>query len=313
MIKIIVLKIYTDIEEFHATNPVLTIGTFDGVHLGHIKVINNLKKIAERINGETVLFTFYPHPRFIVNSDKKKIKLITTIEEKKILLEKAGIDHLIIYPFTKEFSQLSYIDFVKNILVKKLNLKHLVIGYDHKFGHNREGSFEYLSQCAKEYNFSIERIEALNVNHINISSTIIREALGKGDIITANKDLGYSFSVTGKVVKGISLGKQLGFPTANIDCDKDKLIPADGIYAVNVNVDNKIYKGMLNIGSRPTVNDDASDITFEVNIFDFDRDIYDKNITVIFKQRIRNEKKFDSLLALRNQLKIDKTDALNIL
>ena len=307
------MQIYSDIEKFHAKNPVLTIGTFDGVHLGHVKVINHLKKIAEQVNGETVLFTFYPHPRFVISTDKKEIKLITTIEEKKILLEKAGIDHLIIYPFTKEFSQLSYIDFVKNVLVKKLNLKHLVIGYDHKFGHNREGSFEYLSQCASKYNFSIERIEALNVNHINISSTIIREALGKGDIITANKNLGYSFSVTGKVVKGIGLGKQIGFPTANIDYDKDKLIPADGIYAVNVNVDNKIYKGMLNIGSRPTVNDDASDITFEVNIFNFDRDIYDKNITVKFKQRIRNEKKFESLLALRNQIKIDKIDALNIL
>lgn len=306
------MQIYTDIEKFHAANPVLTIGTFDGVHPGHVKVINNMKKIAERVNGETVLVTFYPHPRFVINSDKKQIKLLTTIDEKKILLEKAGINHLIIYPFTKEFSQLSYIDFVKNILVRKLHIEHLVIGYDHKFGHNREGSFEYLNQCASKYNFSIERIEALNVNHINISSTKIRNALEKGDIITANQYLGYSYSVTGKVVRGISLGKQLGFPTANIDYDKDKLIPADGIYAANVTVDNKIYKGMLNIGSRPTVNDDVSDITFEVNIFDFDKDIYNKNITVIFKQRIRDEKKFESLLALRNQIKIDKINTLNI-
>jgi len=310
------VKIYTNIEnieKFNAKNSVLTIGTFDGVHLGHVKVIKNMKKIAERINGETVLFTFYPHPRFVVNGYKQEIKLITTIEEKKELLKKVGIDHLIIYPFTKEFSKLSYIDFVKNILVDKLNLKHLVIGYDHKFGHNREGSFEYLNECAKKYNFTIERIEALNVNNISISSTIIREALRNGDIITANKDLGYSFSVTGKVVKGLGLGRQIGFPTANIDCHKDKLIPADGIYAVHVIVDNEIHKGMLNIGSRPTVNDDESDITFEVNIFNFDRDIYDKNITVKFKKRIRNEKKFDSLLALRNQLKIDKIDALKIL
>ena len=310
------MKIYTkieNIEKFHAKNSVLTIGTFDGVHLGHVKVINSMKKIAKQINGETVLFTFYPHPRFVVSSDKKEIKLITTIEEKRALLEKAGIDYLIIYPFTKEFSKLSYIDFVKNILVKKLNLKHLVVGYDHKFGHNREGSFEYLNECAKKYDFNIEQIEALNVKNISISSTIIREALRKGDIITANKDLGYNFSVSGLVVKGIGLGKQIGYPTANISCHKDKLIPADGIYAVYVNVDNEIYKGMLNIGSRPTVNDDKSDITFEVNIFDFDRDIYGKNITVNLKKRIRSERKFESLLALRNQLKIDKIDALNIL
>jgi riboflavin kinase/FMN adenylyltransferase len=310
------VKIYTNIEnieKFNAKNSVLTIGTFDGVHLGHVKVINNMKKIANKINGETVLFTFYPHPRFIVSTEKKEIKLITTIEEKKVLLEKVGIDHLIIYPFTKEFSQLSYIDFVKSVLVKKLNLKHLVVGYDHKFGHNREGSFEYLNECAKKYNFSIEQIEALNINNINISSTIIRDSLRNGDIVTANKDLGYNFSVTGTVVRGIGLGRQLGFPTANIDYHKDKLIPADGIYAVHVNVDNEIYKGMLNIGSRPTVNDDETDITVEVNIFDFDRDIYDENITVNFKKRIRNEKKFESLLDLRNQLKIDKIDALNIL
>ncbi|MBE9469513.1 MAG: bifunctional riboflavin kinase/FAD synthetase [Bacteroidetes bacterium] len=310
------MKIYTNIEnieKFNAKNSVLTIGTFDGVHLGHVKVINNMKKIAGQINGETVLFTFYPHPRFVVSTEKKEIKLITTIEEKKVLLEKAGIDHLIIYPFTKEFSQLSYIDFVKNILVKKLNLKHLVVGYDHKFGHNREGSFEYLKECAKKYNFSIEQTEALNVNNISISSTIIRQALREGDIVAANKGLGYSFSVTGQVVRGKGLGRQIGFPTANIDYHKDKLIPGGGIYAVRVIVDNEIFKGMLNIGFRPTVNDDKTDITFEVNIFDFDRDIYDTNITVNFKKRIRSEKKFESLLDLRNQLKIDKLEALNIL
>ncbi len=308
------MKIYTDLKDFSATNPVVTIGTFDGVHLGHRKVIKRLQELAQKVNGETVIFTFYPHPRLVLNPDNTELRLINTLEEKKVLLEAAGIDHLVVYPFTKEFSQLSYIEFVEHILVKQLGMKHLIVGYDHRFGHNREGKFEDLKVFADQLNFKIERQDVLNMDAINVSSTKVRKAISEGDIKTANKYLGYRFFIKGDVIDGKKLGRKIGFPTANIDPQESyKLIPKDGVYAVKVDVDDKRYLGMLNIGVRPTVNNQLDNRSIEVHILDFDKDIYYKNITIHFYQRIRNEQLFGSLDELKAQLAKDKEEVGNLL
>ncbi len=308
------MKIYTDLKDFSATNPVVTIGTFDGVHLGHRKVIRRLQELAQKVNGETVIFTFYPHPRLVLNADNNGLRLINTLEEKKVLLEAAGIDHLVIYPFTKEFSQLSYIEFVEQILVKQLGMKFLVVGYDHRFGHNREGTYEDLKVFADQLDFKIERQDVLNMDTINVSSTKVRKAISEGDIKTANKYLGYRFFIKGDVVNGKKLGRKIGFPTANIDPQESyKLVPKDGVYAVKVDVDDKRYLGMLNIGVRPTVNNQLDNRSIEVHILDFDQDIYFKNITIHFYQRIRNEQFFGSIDELTAQLAKDKKEVENLL
>ncbi|PXY00831.1 riboflavin biosynthesis protein RibF [Marinifilum breve] len=308
------MKIYTDLKDFSALNPVVTIGTFDGVHLGHRKVIRRLQELAHRVKGETVIFTFYPHPRLVLNKENNGLRLINTLEEKKVLLEAAGIDHLVIYPFTKEFSQLSYIEFVEQILVKQLGMKYLVVGYDHRFGHNREGKYEDLKVFADQLNFKIERQDVLNMDAINVSSTKIRKAIGEGDINTANKYLGYRFFIKGDVVDGKKLGSKIGFPTANIDPQESyKLVPKDGVYAVKVDIDDKRYLGMLNIGVRPTVNNQLDNRSIEVNIFDFDQDIYYKNITIHFYKRIRNEQFFASIDELKAQLAKDKESVVELL
>ncbi len=309
-----VLKVYTDIKKFKAINPVVTIGTFDGVHRGHQKVLARLNEIAKQENGESVLFTFYPHPRLVISPNETNLRLLTTFEEKKNLLEKMGIDHLIVYPFTKEFSSLSYSDFVKTILVDQIKTKCLVIGYDHKFGKNREGGYEYLKKCADKYNFGIEKLEALLLENVNISSTIIREALESGNIEKANEFLDYQFTLNGTVVEGKKLGRTIGFPTANIESsDLYKLIPNYGVYAVQVYIKNRLYNGMLNIGTRPTFNKNADNRSIEVNIFDFDDTIYGETISVFFVKKIRDEQKFDGADSLIEQLKKDKTTAQEIL
>ena len=308
------MKIYTDLKDFSALNPVVTIGTFDGVHLGHRKVIRRLQELAHKVKGETVIFTFYPHPRLVLNKEDNGLRLINTLEEKKVLLEAAGIDHLVIYPFTKEFSKLSYVEFVEQILVKQLGMKYLVVGYDHRFGHKREGKYEDLKVFADQLNFKIERQDALNMDAINISSTKIRKAIAKGDIKTANKYLGYRFFIKGDVVDGKKLGHKIGFPTANIDPQESyKLVPKDGVYAVKVDVDDKRYLGMLNIGVRPTVNNQLDNRSIEVHILDFEEDIYYKNITIHFYQRIRNEQFFASIDELKAQLKKDKEAVVDLL
>lgn len=308
------MKIYTDLKDFSALNPVVTIGTFDGVHLGHRKVIRRLQELAHKVNGETVIFTFYPHPRLVLSEENNGLRLINTLEEKKVLLEAAGIDHLVIYPFTKEFSKLSYVEFVEQILVKQLGMKYLVVGYDHRFGHNREGKYEDLKVFADQLNFKIERQDVLNMDAINISSTKIRKAIGEGDIKTANKYLGYRFFIKGDVVNGKKIGHKIGFPTANIDPQESyKLVPKDGVYAVKVDVDDKRYLGMLNIGVRPTVNNQLDNRSIEVHILDFDQDIYYKNITIHFYQRIRNEQFFASIDDLKAQLAKDKEAVVELL
>jgi riboflavin kinase/FMN adenylyltransferase len=308
------MKIYTDLKDFSAINPVVTIGTFDGVHLGHRKVIRRLQELAQKVKGETVIFTFYPHPRLVLNTEDNGLRLINTLEEKKLLLEEAGIDHLVVYPFTIEFSKLSYVEFVEQILVKQLGMKHLVVGYDHRFGHNREGKYEDLKIFADQLNFKIERQDVLNMDAINVSSTKIRNAIADGDIQMANKYLGYRFFIKGDVINGKKLGHTIGFPTANIDPQESyKLIPKDGVYAVKVDVDDKRYLGMLNIGVRPTVNNQLDNRSIEVHILDFNQDIYYKNITIHFYQRIRNEQLFASLDELKAQLVQDKIEVTSLL
>lgn len=308
------MKIYTDLKDFSAINPVVTIGTFDGVHLGHRKVIRRLQELAQKVKGETVIFTFYPHPRLVLNTEDNGLRLINTLEEKKLLLEAAGIDHLVVYPFTIEFSKLSYVEFVEQILVKQLGMKYLVVGYDHRFGHNREGKYEDLKIFADQLNFKIERQDVLNMDAINVSSTKIRNAIADGDIQMANKYLGYRFFIKGDVINGKKLGHTIGFPTANIDPQESyKLVPKDGVYAVKVDVDDKRYLGMLNIGVRPTVNNQLDNRSIEVHILDFNQDIYYKNITIHFYQRIRNEQFFASLDELKAQLAKDRLEVISLL
>jgi riboflavin kinase / FMN adenylyltransferase len=307
------LKVYNDIIDFKdVKNPVVTTGTFDGVHLGHQKIINRLKDVAREENGETVLITFYPHPRMVLFPEDNDLKLINTQEEKIELLEQYGIDHLIIIPFTKEFSRLTSVEFVRNILVNQIRTKRLIIGYNHHFGRNREGSFEHLKEYGPLYGFEVEEIPAKDIDSIEISSTKIRNALQTGDVKTAASYLGHEFSLTGRVVDGKKIGRQIGYPTANIFVeDKYKIIPEDGVYAVKVRHDNKMYGGMLNIGNNPTVN--GKHTTIEVNIFDFNKEIYEENATIYFIERLRDEVKFNGLEELTAQLAIDKINSLKIL
>jgi len=311
--KIIELKVYRSVEEFVPPEfPIVTTGTFDGVHCGHMEILNRLKTLAKERNGETVLVSFHPHPRTVIHPDFDT-KLIHTIDEKIERLEKAGIDHFVIIPFTKEFSRTSSLEFVRDILIQKLNTKILVIGYDHQFGRNREGSIADLEEFAITYGFEIEQIPVQTFEDINISSTKIRKALAEGDIDMANKYLGYEFFLTGNVIHGQKLGKLIGFPTANIDVhNENKLIPTNGVYAVQVRINKACFGGMLNIGSKPTVSE-SNQRSIEVHVFDFNEDLYGQEISVHFKRRIRSEQKFDGVEALGDQLQIDKTSALEIL
>jgi riboflavin kinase/FMN adenylyltransferase len=301
------VKIHTGLDDFSAKNPVVTIGTFDGVHLGHRKIISRLHDLAAANDGESVIFTFHPHPRKVVAPSETNLRLLTSFEEKIALFEKYGVDHLIVYPFTPEFAQLTYEEFVEQILVGQIHTKSLVVGYDHKFGKGRAGDFDLLKACADRLGFSIEKLDVLLMNESNISSTKIREAIEAGDITTANAFLGYPFTLHGTVVEGQKIGRTINYPTANVDTsDPDKIIPGYGVYAVKVVVRNKEYLGMLNIGSRPTVNHNADHRTVEVNILDFDAEIYGEEIKVIFYHKLREEQRFASLDALKQQLAKDK-------
>ena len=307
------MQVHYGLDNFEASRPVVTIGTFDGVHLGHREVIAELRRICLETGGESVVFTFFPHPRMVVSPNEDTIRLLSTIEEKVALLEELYLDHLVIYPFTKEFASLSYIGFVKSILVDKMHISKLVTGYDHKFGHNREGDFHALKLLGEQYGFEVEQLNPLLVENVTVSSTKIRQALEIGDMKKANHYLGYSYLLTGKVITGRRLGRELGFPTANIlPDDHHKMVPTDGVYAVFADVDGVRYKGMLNVGTRPTVNSNVDHRSIEVNIFDFSGDIYHRDISVSFVERIRDEVKFESLENLKAQLVNDKTSALRI-
>jgi riboflavin kinase / FMN adenylyltransferase len=306
------VKIYHQISDLiNVTNTIVTIGTFDGVHLGHQKIIKRLLEIKKNNGGDVLIFTFSPHPRKVLFPEQKDLKLITTTEEKCSLLNKFGIEHVLVFPFTKEFSQINAQDYITEIIVKGLKSKTVVLGYDHRFGSNREGNIDTLKLFSEKFNFEVEEISAQEINQLNISSTLIRKAIEQGDIKTANDYLGYSFFITGTVTSGKKLGRTIGYPTANISIDDvDKLIPKSGVYAVNVFHDNVAYKGMLNIGVNPTTDND-NNIKIEVNIFDFDKDIYNETLKIEFLMRIRDELKFANLEELKNALANDKIACLN--
>jgi len=300
------VKIYHGLEEFKKVkNPVVTVGTFDGVHIGHNRIFQRMTKLAKSCKGETVVVTFHPHPRLVIHPDSKDLKFINTRERKYDLIERYGIDHLLVIPFTTEFSGTNARFFVKDILYDKIGICQLVVGYDHHFGKNREGSFEELKSLADELEFKVEQIPVQDINNIAISSTKIRNALKEGNIKTANTLLGYEYSITGNVVRGNKIGRKIGFPTANIELDDEyKLITAIGVYACRIQWKDNWFLGMGNIGFRPTINN--SDLTIEVHIFEFDEEIYDETITIYFVDRIRDEVKFKDLEALKEQLKKDR-------
>jgi riboflavin kinase/FMN adenylyltransferase len=307
------MKVYYNINEFERlNNAVVTIGTFDGVHKGHQKILNRLVQLASEKKGETVLLTFWPHPRQVLNPENKDIRVLSTIQEKIRLLSSRHIDHLLIIPFTKEFAELSSKEFIELILVNKIGTKHLIIGYDHKFGKNREGGFDQLIEHSSKYGFNVEEISREDIKNVGISSTVIRKALLEGDVKTAWEYLERPYSFSGKVVHGNQLGRTIGFPTANISIeDSSKLIPADGVYAVTGTVDNNNFKGMMNIGMRPTVN--GKDRIIEVNIFDFNNDIYNMEIEVNIIAYLRKEEKYANIDILKEQLSKDKDASLKIL
>lgn len=294
-------------------NAVVTSGTFDGVHFGHQKILKRVVEAAKRENGESVVITFWPHPRLILYPNHGDgLKLLNTFDEKAKLIEQQGIDHLVTIPFTKEFSQLTSQEFIQQILIDKIGTKHLIIGYDHKFGKNREGSFEYLKTNASSYGFAIEEIPRQDLEDVGVSSTLIRKNLEQGKVEISNTYLGRLYCTSGTVIHGDALGRKIGFPTANIQLnDSHKLIPADGVYAVKTVIKGRLYKGMVNIGYRPTV--DGQMHTIEVHIFNFDEAIYDEKIEIQFVKMLRKEIKFDNIDGLKNQLSKDKALAIEIL
>jgi riboflavin kinase/FMN adenylyltransferase len=307
------VKIYHKLEDFTPVkHPVVTVGTFDGVHLGHQVIFNRMKKLAHEIGGETIVVTFHPHPRLVVHPDSRDLKFINTQQKKYELIQKAGIEHLIIIEFTMEFSHLSSTGFIKYVLHDVLRAEKLITGFDHHFGKDREGGFETLVEMGKEYGFTVEKVPEQYVHNMSVSSTKIRAALRLGQVALANEMLGYNYSITGRVVPGKKIGRSIGFPTANIELeDHFKLISAVGVYACTVQWKGRHFQGMGNIGYRPTVED--GDLTIEVHIFDFNEEIYDDEITISFIDRIRDEIKFGSLEDLRKQLVNDKKSVLNLL
>ena len=285
----------------------VTIGTFDGVHFGHQRILEKLVSDAKKAGKKSILLTFFPHPRMVLQKDNS-LELINTIEERKNLLAKTGLDYLIIHPFSKEFSRLTALAFVRDILVNQFNVSKLCIGYDHHFGKNREGNITQLQEYSKLYDFDIEEIPAQDIDDVSVSSTKIRKALAEGSVKTANTYLGYPFMLNGKVVNGKQLGGKIGFPTANIDVEEEyKLIPKTGVYVVRSSVDSKIIYGMMNIGKRPTV--DGKHQTVEVHFFDFNQDLYEQSLTVELLYFLRDEHKFDSVEHLISQLQKDEIQA----
>ncbi|PCJ65526.1 MAG: riboflavin biosynthesis protein RibF [Bacteroidetes bacterium] len=302
------MKVIHNIEDFKPDKPViLTQGTFDGVHFGHKKILKHVVSEAQKIGGESVLLTFYPHPRLVLYPDDNELKLLTTIEEKVKLVASLGIDNLIIMPFTQELSRLKPDEFVRDILVEKLCISKLIIGYDHRFGRNREGGMAEMKHFAETYNFSLEEIAAQDISESIVSSTKIREALLNGKVHLASKYLETNYVITGKVEEGLQRGTAIGFPTANIRVNSSyKLIPKNGVYAVWVYIGQNKYAGMLNIGYNPTFEDKKWSV--EVHIFDFNENVYHKEISLEFVEYTRDELKFKDATALINQLRKDEKE-----
>lgn len=305
------MNVYRSLEAYQPPpRPVVTIGTFDGVHEGHKTILRRLNQVAREIGGESLLLTFWPHPRMVLDPPDENLRLLNTIEEKMAHLKEAGLQNLLMLPFTDRFSKTSPYNFIRDVLAEGIRVRYLIIGYDHRFGRKREGSLDTLKQYAPEFGYELEEIPAHNIDEATVSSTKIRKALlEEGDIRTANAYLGYAYSLTGEVVSGDQLGREMGYPTANISVPEwYKLVPADGVYAVTAQVWGNRYQGMLNIGNRPTVNGRHRRI--EVNLFDFKWDIYGENMTVYFHAYLRDQVKFEDMAQLRQQLDQDRADAI---
>lgn len=290
-------------------NAVVTIGTFDGVHLGHQHILNRVVSKAREIKGESLIITFWPHPRHVVKDNRPKLKLLNTLEEKFLLFEKSGIDNVLIIPFTKQFANQSPEVFINELVVKKIKAKHIVIGYDHRFGKDRSGSFSFLQQKSRQFGLDVEEIEAFKINGQAISSTLIRKLLVDGAIEQVKPFLGYGYFLQGKVIKGLGLGRKMGYPTANIDVDTDlKLLPKKGIYVCRLKVEDTSYFGMMNIGMNPTI--EGKGWSLEVHAFGLKDKIYDKSVNLMFLKRLRDEKKFASIALLKEQMDLDKVESL---
>ncbi|MEO0045726.1 MAG: Riboflavin biosynthesis protein RibF [Bacteroidota bacterium] len=304
------MKIVHSIKSFAAGKPtVVTIGTFDGVHLGHQKILEQIISSAKLNDCESLVLTFFPHPRMVLQ-EGTEMKQLNTLNEKIALLAHLGIDHLVVHPFDKEFSRMTAEEFVQKVLVDTFNVQKIIIGYDHRFGRNRTADINDLIQFGQTYGFAVEQISAQEINAVSVSSTKIRMALCEGQIALANEFLGYDYSLTGTVTKGQQLGRTIGYPTANIQIEEDyKLVPQNGVYVAKCVLNQKTVYGMMNIGNRPTVNGITQ--TIEINLFDFNDDLYGQTITVSLLKRMRDEQKFESLEALKNQLAFDKQTALS--
>jgi riboflavin kinase / FMN adenylyltransferase len=304
------MKVYRDINSLPVfTNAVITTGSFDGVHTGHVQIIEQLIKEAEKINGTPVLITFYPHPKQVVQMKEKALYILNTPEEKYELLQIKGIENIVVVPFDKDFSQLSAQEYISNFLVEKFHPAIIVVGYDHRFGNNREGNFDLLKSKEAEYNFEVKEIPEHVLTDITISSTKIRAAMLEGDIEKAASYLGYHYYFSGTVIQGNKLGRTIGYPTANLQIqDEHKLVPANGVYAVDAQLGSRNFKGMMNIGIRPTV--DGTKRVIEVNVFNFDEDIYGQTLKVTLKKNLRLEVKFAGLEELKAQLAKDKEHAM---
>ncbi len=305
------MKIHLGTEKINEIeNAVVTAGTFDGVHIGHQKILGRIRDIADQTQGETVLVTYWPHPRLVLKPWDNTLLLLSTFPEKANLLETYGVDHLVKIPFTREFASMSPEEYIKVVLHERIKTSRVIIGYDHRFGKDRSGGLEDLKAFAPKYDYEVEEISRQDIDEIGISSTKIRNALQSGDIATANKYLGRAYSLTGRVVHGNKLGRSIGFPTANIEIKENyKLIPSDGVYAVKVCNKYTKFDGMLNIGQKPTIGGENK--TIEVNIFDFNQDIYESEISIEFVDYIRDEMKFDSLDSLKHQLEEDEKAVRN--
>ena len=306
------MKIYHSIEDFPSdVNTIVTIGTFDGVHKGHQIIINRINEIAKKKAMESVVLTFDPHPRHVIYPDDQELRLIHTLEEKIEALSKTGVQNLVLHKFTKEFSRTESVNFIRDFLVTKLNMKYMVVGFDHHFGKNRQGTFDNLIELSDAYGFKIEKIKPQNIGEVTISSTKIRNAILEGDCKKANTYLSANFSITGKVVQGNKIGSSIGYPTANIEIgNKWKILPKNGVYAVKILLKNQQYFGMLNLGNRPSISDDS--FAIEVHLFDFNATIYNEELKIEFIQRIRDEKQFLDLEKLKSQLKIDAINCKQI-
>ena len=299
------------IKDYDLKSPsVITVGTFDGIHLGHQKLIKRVLDISKKENLNSIILSFYPHPKIVLNNNPE-ISLLNTLEEKKEILNSYDIDYLILKEFTKEFSRLSPLEFVRDILVKKLNVKHIVIGYDHHFGRNRDASVSQLKEFSKIFDFKVTEVKALVENNISVSSTKIRGFIKEGNFINANRFLGYNFILSGQVNKGLGRGKKLGFPTANISIDKNKIKPGNGVYFIYSEFNESVVHGMMNIGSNPTFKDKKSSI--EIHFFHFTEDLYDLDISVRIVSKIRNEIKFKNADHLSNQLTKDQKKCIELI